>query len=362
VLNTAPNANAGIDRSLFLGETLTLDGQASTDVNQDNLTYQWQLSSTPSSSSATISNSDQVKASFTPDVVGSYRIELQVSDRLTNGNDLLTIIVDQIKPQMVMILGDSFQMGDESSPDGINQGSGDNDEVPAHQVTVVSFEMSKYEVTFDEYDRYLVSKDIDVTTITGGEAHDNSWGRAHRPVINVSWDDIQAYLDWLNSQLDIAIDDPKRYRLPTEAEWEYAARAKTTTAYQTGDCIDTSQANYNGEFSYSYIKKNGATVDCPKTDLNQNKTLPVGNFSANDFGLHDMHGNVWEWIDDCLHDSYAGAPNDGTAWVTNCSDSRRILRGGAWDSQLMPLRSANRGKDSAINRRNFIGFRLAKTI
>jgi len=364
VLNTAPKATAGGDRRISLGSVMTLDGQASTDVNEDSLTYQWKVLAAPTSSSAIISNSDQDKASFTPNVLGSYSIELQVSDGSVSAMDMLTVVVEQAIPksEMVLIPAGNFQMGDESSPNGISQGSGDTDEVPVHTVTIASFEIGKYEVTFNEYDQYLVSRGIDVTTITGGEGHDNGWGRGNRPAINVSWNDIQGYLDWLNSQLGIAVDDPKRYRLPTEAEWEYAARARTITAYHTGDCIDTSQANYDGSFGSSYIKKDGTPVDCPKTDLFRNKTEPVGNFSMNDFGLYDMHGNVWEWIEDCLHESYTGAPNDGSAWTANCTDSRRILRGGSWDMKPMPLRSANRGKDSAINRRNFIGFRLAKSI
>lgn len=166
---------------------------------------------------------------------------------------------------------------------------------------MADFELSQYEIIFSEYDEYLqkrvtnpISDPLTISPECCDEASDAGWGRGSRPVIRISWDDSQGYLEWLNTQLGIALDDPKRYRLPTEAEWEYAARAGTTTAYSTGDCIDTNQANYDGNAAWNYTKLNGETVNCPTTNLSREKTEPVGSFTADPFHLYDMQGNVWE--------------------------------------------------------------------
>jgi formylglycine-generating enzyme required for sulfatase activity len=135
-------------------------------------------------------------------------------------------------------------------------------------------------------------------------------------VINVSWDDARAYADWLSDQTG------QRYRLPTEAEWEYAARAGTTTPFWTGDCIHTDQANYDGNYDY-----NGCGA---KTGVHRGQTVPAGSLPANAFGLHEIAGNVWEWVEDCWHSSYAGAPTDGSAWVeADGGECSRVVRGGS---------------------------------
>ena len=202
---------------------------------------------------------------------------------------------------------------------------------PLHGVRVPSFELSKYEVTFEEYDAF--------TDATGRErAYDNGWGRGQRPVINVSWEDAVAYTQWLSSQTG------EHYRLPSEAEWEYAARAGSTTQYSWGNDIGRNHAN---------------CWDCGSR-WDDNQTAPVGSFSANRWGLYDMHGNVWEWVQDCYNYSYRDAPTDGSAWESgNCSE--RVLRGGSLNDSYWRLRSANRGSISTGVSVYYYGFRVARS-
>ena len=161
-------------------------------------------------------------------------------------------------------------------------------------------------------------------------------------MINVSWDDAtKEYLPWLNRKTG------KTYRLLTEAEWEYAARAGTTTTYSWGNDVGKNQANCNGCGS----------------QWDSKQTAPVGSFKPNAFGLYDMHGNVWQWVQDCWLDKYQGAPTDGSAWVTSSTDSsRRVLRGGSWNYAPRNLRAANRSRDATGDRSGGVGFRLARTL
>ena len=200
---------------------------------------------------------------------------------------------------------------------------------------VESFELGKYEVTFEEYDRFTGGDG------PGGRADDRGWGRGRgrRPVIMVSWDDAVAYTRWLSEQTG------EQYRLSSEAEWEYAARAGTVTKYSWGNGIGHNRANCYG---------------CGSQWDNE-QTAPVGSFAPNGWGLHDMHGNVWEWVQDCWNDSYGGAPTDGSAWQQgNCS--RRVLRGGSWFDSSRDLRSADRGRVTASIRYGSDGFRVARTV
>ena len=187
-----------------------------------------------------------------------------------------------------------------------------DNEKPVHEVRVASFELSKYEVTFEEYDRF--------TVVTGRiSPKDNGWGRGRRPVINVSWEDAVAYTEWLSAQTG------ERYRLPSEAEWEYAARAGSTTEYHFGN--DESQLCRYANHADTSTDYNWRNTDC--SDGVGKRTATVGSYQPNGFGLHDMHGNLWEWVQDCWNDSYQGAPTDGSAWTSgNCE--KRVLRGGSW--------------------------------
>ena len=238
-------------------------------------------------------------------------------------------------PDMVRLPGGRFLMG---SPD--NEPERYDNEGPQHWVQMPAFEISRYPVTFAQWDACVAA---------GGCLHKpyDRWGRGQRPVINVSWNDAQEYVRWLSDETG------EHWRLPTEAEWEYAARAGTTTPFYTGDCITTSQANYNGNFDYNHC---GA-----KSDVYVGKTQPVGIYPANPWGLFDLHGNVWEWVEDCWHDDYSGAPTNGGAWIQGTSQAR-VLRGGSWNRYPRSLRSAARcGYDTGI-RDYLIGFRVARMI
>jgi len=231
--------------------------------------------------------------------------------------------LSKVESTMVMIPSGSFMMG---------SNDGGSDEKPVHRVHINSFKMGKYEVTQALWQAVMGS-------------NPSRFKGANRPVEKVSWDDIQAFIRKLNRRTG------KHFRLPSEAEWEYAARAGTTTAFSTGNCIHTSQANYDGNYDYNHC---GA-----KTGVYRQKTLAVGSFIPNKFGLYDMHGNVWEWVEDCYHGSYSGAPSDGSAW-TSGSCGRRVLRGGSCSNNPLYMRSAYRLWHSPDLRTSDNGFRLVQ--
>ena len=232
-------------------------------------------------------------------------------------------------PQMVVIPAGSFMMGSLESEEGR-----DDDEGPAHRVEIrEAFAAGAYEVTREEWDACVAAGGC-----AGYRPADRGWGRGKRPVIHVSWKDAQAYVEWLSGKTG------EKYRLLSEAEWEYAARGGSRTRYSFGDDISRSQANYD------FNGSNGLK-----------KTVPVGSYGANGYGLYDMHGNLWEWVQDCWNDHYGGAPADGRAWESgNCS--RRVLRGGSWLSLPRLLRSANRSRFGSGIRIYDYGFRVARTL
>ena len=239
-------------------------------------------------------------------------------------------------PEMVVVPAGSYMMGSPASEE-----ARDGDEGPMHQVTIAQpFAVGKYEVTFAEWEACVAGGGCN-----GYRPGDNVWGRGRRPVINVSWKDAQAYVRWLSDQTGEA------YRLLSEAEWEYVARAGTTTPFHFGETISTEQANYDGDFTYGSGRKGE----------DRGETVPVGRFPANAFGLYDVHGNVWEWTQDCWNKSYAGAPSNGGAWERGAC-SGRVLRGGSWVNAPRYLRSAYRFRGSAGDRYDNLGFRLARTL
>ena len=196
--------------------------------------------------------------------------------------------------EMVTIPAGRFRMGCVSGRDC------DNDEKPVHRVHIEQpFAMSKYEVTFAQWDACVLGGGCG-----GYRPDDRGWGRGNRPVIKVSWDDAQLYVKWLSEQTGHA------YRLPTEAEWEYAARAGTTTAYSWGN----------------EVGRNFANCGACGSQWDNDRTAPVGSFVPNAFGLHDMHGNVWEWIEDCWNKGYSGAPRDGGSWRSGRLRQARFAR------------------------------------
>ncbi len=213
--------------------------------------------------------------------------------------------------------------------------------LPQHRVTIRKpFAVGKYEIMFREWDACVADGGC-----KGYRPNDEGWGRGNRPVINVTWEHAQAYLRWLSRK------SRAEYRLPSEAEWEYAARAGTTTPFHFGSTISTDQANYDGDyFTYGGGRKG----------VDREKTLPVGSFPSNAFGLHDVHGNVREWSEDCWNGSYARAPSYGDARTTgNCSV--RGNRGGSWDDHPRDVRAAFRGRDGTVSWVEIIGFRVART-
>jgi formylglycine-generating enzyme required for sulfatase activity len=234
-------------------------------------------------------------------------------------------------PEMVIVPAGSFTMGSPKSERYRIHVEG-----PQHRVTFSRpFAVGRFAVTFDEWDACVAH---------GGcndyKPFDADWGRGKRPVIHVSWDDAQAYISWLKGKTG------RNYHLLSEAQREYVTRAGTTTPYWLGSSISTSQANYNGEETSGQYRK---------------QTVPVDSFEPNPWGLFQVHGNVWEWTEDCWNDTYRGAPTDGSAWASGDCNSA-VIRGGAWNTRSAGLRSAFRNlylKDKRFPR---VGFRVARTL
>ena len=224
-------------------------------------------------------------------------------------------------PLMVVVPAGTFMMG--SPPEEEDR---EETEGPQHRVTIAEpFAVGMFEVTFAEWNACVSDGGCN-----GYRPKDLTWGQPARPVINVNWEDARAYADWLSATTG------GEYRLLSESEWEYAARAGTQTAYYSGPTITTDLANFDGD-----------------------QTAPVGSYSSNGFGLHDMHGNVQEWVEDCWNADYRGAPSDGTAWtVGDCT--QRVLRGGSWFFSAGVARSASRAAWPA-ERDEDQGFRVARS-
>jgi formylglycine-generating enzyme required for sulfatase activity len=230
-------------------------------------------------------------------------------------------------PEMLAVPVREFIMG---SPKD-EKGRAENED-PQHKVVFANrFAVSKFELTFDEWDTCVAY---------GGCPYiDSVWGRGQQPAINVSWYDAKTYVAWLSRITG------KKYRLLSEAEWEYAARAGSQMAYPWGDEIGKGNANCGSCGS----------------EWDHKQTTPVGQFPANDFGLHDMQGNVWEWVEDCYHGNYNGAPTDGSAWTTgDCS--LRVVRGGSWYVNPENLRSARRIRGTTDDPSIDLGFRVGRTL
>jgi formylglycine-generating enzyme required for sulfatase activity len=234
----------------------------------------------------------------------------------------------KVCPEMIVVPAGSFTMG---SP--WNEATGVS---PQHVVTFSKpFAVSKYELTFADWDACVIGGGCN-----GYRPNDQGWVRLQQPVINVSWDDAQQYVAWLSQVTG------KPYRLLSESEYEFATRAGMTTAYPWGDDIGKNNANCNGCGS----------------DWDSARTAPVGSLAPNKFGLYDMVGNVWEWVEDCVHYDDDGAPTNGAAWITGGDCSNRIIRGGSWLSSPNSLRSAFRYRLAAFTRQNSLGFRLGRNL
>ena len=257
-------------------------------------------------------------------------------------------------PDMLVIPAGSFTMGSPAGEEGR-----DDDEGPRHRVTISrAFALGKHEVTRAEFAAFVRD--------TGHEARgcyiydgkkwkdddskdwrDPNFSQSERdPVVCVSWDDAKAFVRWL------ARETGQEYRLPSEAEWEYAARAGTTTAYWWGARASHEYANYGKDECCGGLSRGRDRWE---------RTAPAGSFSPNAFGLHDVAGNVWEWVEDCYETTYDLAPRDGSAW-TGGSCEVRVLRGGSWDVIPGGVRAAIRDGYTAGDRDSNVGFRVARTL
>jgi formylglycine-generating enzyme required for sulfatase activity len=232
-------------------------------------------------------------------------------------------------PEMVVLPAGPFLMGSRG-----NEEHHKKNEEPQHPVSISApFAMSKFDVTFADWDACAAVGRCP-------KAIDSGFGRGTRPVINVTWDQAQQYVKWLS------LATGRTYRLPTEAEWEYASRGGQQKAYPWGDHFVAGKANCHG---------------C-NSQWDDKSTSPAGSFVANAFGLFDMSGNVWQWTEDCYHETYLGAPSDGSAWTsTDCE--RRVNRGGGWhDGSTATLRSANRDFDTHDATSYDVGVRIVRAL
>jgi formylglycine-generating enzyme required for sulfatase activity len=214
-----------------------------------------------------------------------------------------------------------------------------DDEKPKHKVTIdYYFYMGKYEVTQEQWFKVM---NTEKSSISPAPSYHRNCDDC--PVETVSWDDVQEFIRKLNEQ-----DSNYTYRLPTEAEWEYACRAGTKTFFAFGNSLTSKQANFDGEHPFGTEEKG----------IRNGNTTGFGNYKANDFGLYDMHGNVWEWCEDVYTNSYVGLPKDGSANKTIGDANIKVMRGGNYNQVGRSLRSAARAKNNAITRNQYIGFRL----
>lgn len=262
-----------------------------------------------------------VQAQFSPD---------SFTDTLQDG---------QSGPQMVIVPGGEFKMGD-------HNGNGPDDEKPVRQISLQAFALSRFEVTFAEFDRF-------VAATSKRPPDDAQFGRGKMPVINVTWEDANAYAHWLSQQTGM------NYHLPSEAQWEFASRAGTSTTYFWGTDVnqacfyanvaDTSAANSNSDW---------LQVNC---EDGYQGLAPVGQFPPNPYGLYDIVGNVYEWVQDCYSDSYEVLAKDGRAHE-NSFCRRRVARGGAWSSPSWELRASHRHSFPPNERRNTLGFRVVRDL
>jgi formylglycine-generating enzyme required for sulfatase activity len=230
---------------------------------------------------------------------------------------------DYITPALVRINKGSYTMGDLI-------GNGEVDEQPTRKVTInYDFYIGKYEVTFKEYDKFCE----DTNTV---KPDDDALGRGNRPVINVTWLEAKAYTEWLSKKTG------EKYRLPTEAEWEYVARAEQTTSYHFGDSVGLLK-------HYAWYLSNA-----------KSETHEVGKKYPNQWGIHDMLGNVWEWCEDWYKNNYEDLPSNGSAYTINTSE--KVLRGGSFNDENKHLKSSNRSGFNPTIKMNDTGFRLVKEV
>lgn len=272
-------------------------------------------------------------------------------------------------PEMVDIPGGLFTMGCVEGRDNIDGGCVQN-EKPAHPVNVEPFKLAKTEVTVAQFREFIETSGYQTTAEKSGAcwardkqgvwsyAKNHSWQNLgfvqtdNDPVACISWNDAQAYVQWLSKETQ------QPYRLPSEAEWEYAARAGTEFAFSWGQCISGCKyANMADAKGHAFFN-DWAAKDCAPCNDGYSYTAPVAHYQANAFGLHDMHGNIWEWVQDSYRDYNANNADAETANNTK-TNTKRVYRGGSWDEEPWYLRAAYRKAAPANHRHSLIGFRVA---
>lgn len=256
-------------------------------------------------------------------------ISLKNSDQYNAGNEFKHCY---LCPQMIIIPAGEFMMGSPATE--TNRG---NDESPQRNVIVDDdFAVGVFEITYKQWEFCLNDNGCDHNPV------DNGWGRDNQPVSNVSWLDAKQYIEWLSNKTG------HQYRLLTEAEWEYVARAGSTTRFWWGDETPRGKA---------------VCIKCDLTGETNNRSKSVGSYAPNPFGLYDLHGNVWEWVEDCWSKNYVDHPVDASAFIPEEQCKRRVVRGGAWPNGGRQLRSANRSWKGPTHRSmNGKGFRVAMTL
>ncbi len=269
------------------------------------------------------------------DVGGRVTLEMTIEIFSVRNNLNLTVedLGGRVTLEMVAIPGGTFWMG---APEGESKAT--SDERPQHQVRVPAFFIGKYLVTQSQWRQVAALPPVNRNL----HPYPAKFKGANRPVERVSWEDAVEFCDRLSRHTN------RQYRLPTEAEWEYACRAGTTTPFHFGETITPDLANYDGNYTYG---------KAPKGKYLQ-RTSDVGSYPPNSFGLYDLHGNVWEWCADHWHESYEGAPTDGSAWLTGGDSDLRVLRGGSWYGYPWYCRSASRLRGNLGDRDDYLGFRV----
>ena len=268
--------------------------------------------------------------SFNFEVVGVNEKGEQINKESKQSQYFSQDLDNDITLEMVTIPGGTFLMG---SPQ--DEKDSYDDERPQHEVNVPTFFMGKYPITQTQWRAIAATAKIDIDL----ETNPSEFKGDELPVESVNWYQATEFCKRLSRETK------REYRLPSEAEWEYACRAGTTTPFYFGETITGELANYRA--SNTYVEEY------------RNETTPVGQFPPNAFGLYDMYGNVWEWCADTWHDNYDGAPTDGSAWIENGDDNRSPLRGGAWYTFPYRCRSAHRNIDARRYSRSFLyGFRV----
>jgi formylglycine-generating enzyme required for sulfatase activity len=245
-----------------------------------------------------------------------------VNRRVQQMHESIEALGDGLILEMLAVPGGAFLMGS-------TRGQGYDDERPQHRITVAPFWMGKFPITQAQWQSVM-------------GPHTGRFSGARCPVESVSWEQARRFCERLTKRTGRA------YHLPSEARWEYACRAGTETPFYFGETLTTELANYNGEFTYRNEPKG----------VYRHVTTDVGSFPPNAFGLHDMHGNVWEWCADPWHDSYGGAPTDGRIWLAGGDEKHRVARGGCWHDTPDVCRSAARLKLRADEGDEFVGFRV----